>query len=78
MSAWRSFKEKESTWEDLPAEFCEVLGPADPPFSLYSELVEVQDMIDAHFSPEMQRTLSVMALAEDLPIARQFEPRHKA
>jgi hypothetical protein len=78
MSAWRSFKNKELLWEHLPAEFREVKGPADPPFAEYSEFVDIEDMLDAQFSLDMQRTLLAQCLAETLPIAREIEPRHRA
>ncbi len=78
MSAWRSFKNKESSWEGLPAEFREVKGPADPPFAEYSDFVDIEDMLDAHFSLEMQRTLLAQCLAETLRIAREVEPHHRA
>jgi hypothetical protein len=78
MSAWRSFKDKETSLEDLPAVFREVKGPADPHFAEYSELVDIEEIIDAHFSMDMQRTLFVQLLVENLPIARQLEPHHRA
>ncbi len=78
MSAWQSFKDKETSPEDLPAEFREVKGPADPPYAEYSEYVEIQDVLDAQFSPEMYRTLLAQLVAEDLTIARELEPRHRA
>jgi hypothetical protein len=78
MSAWRSFKDKTLLWEDLPAEFREVKGPADPPFAEYSDFVDIEDMLDTQFSLEMQRTLFVQCLAETLRIAREVEPRHRA
>jgi len=78
MSAWRSFKDKETPLEDLPAAFREVKGHADPPFAEYSELVDVEAMVDTHLSMDMQRTLFAQLLAENLSIARQLEPRHRA
>ena len=78
MSAWRSFKDKETPLEDLPAAFREVKGPADPPFAEYSELVDIEAIVDTHFSMDMQRTLFAQLLAENLSIARQLEPRHRA
>ncbi len=78
MSARRSFKDQETSLEDLPAAFREVKGPADPPFAEYSELVDVEEIMDAHFSMDMQRTLFAQLLAENLPIARQLEPHHRA
>ena len=77
MSAWRLFESRETPLEDLPAAFCEVKGPADPPFAEYSELVDVEEMVDTHFSMDMQRTLFAQLLAENLSIARQLEPRHR-
>ena len=76
MSAWRSFKDKETPLEDLPAAFREVKGHADPPFAEYSELVDIEEIMHAHFSTDMQRSLFVQLLAEDLSIARQLEPHH--
>jgi hypothetical protein len=78
MTTWRSFNDKETSLEDLPAAFREVKGHADPPFAEYSELVDIEGIMDAHFSMDMQRTLFAQLLAEDLPIARQLEPHHKA
>ena len=78
MSAWRSFKDKETPLEHLPAAFREVKGHADPPFAEYSELVDVEAMVDTHFSMDMQRTLFAQLLAENLSIALQLEPRHRA
>ncbi len=77
MSSWRSFSKKHIPWHDLPAEFQNVKGPADPPHAEYSNLVEIQDMVDAFISPEMQRTHYIMLLAEKLTIARQLEPAHR-
>jgi hypothetical protein len=78
MSAWRSFEDKETSFEDLPAAFRQVKGHADPPFAEYSELVDIEEIMDAHFSMDMQRTLFAQLLADDLPIDRQLEPRHRA
>jgi hypothetical protein len=78
MSAWRSFPKKRLSKDDLPAEFREVKGLADPPLAEYSHLVEMQDMLDAYISPEMQRTLCIVMLAQQLSIARQLDPRHRA
>jgi hypothetical protein len=77
MSAWRSFQDKQTQWKDLPAEFREVKGPADPPFVEYSQYVDIEEIIDDQFSMDMQRTLFVQLLAEDLHIARQFKPHHR-
>ena len=77
MSSWRSFSKKHISWHELPAEFQNVKGPADPPHAEYSNLVEIQDMVDAFISPEMQRTHYIMLLAEKLTIARQLEPAHR-
>ena len=78
MSVWRSFQDKQTPWEDLPAQFREVKGPADPPYAVYSQYVDIEELMDNQFSIDMQRTLFAQLLAEDLPIARQFEPRHRA
>ena len=78
MSAWRSFKDKETPQEDLPAAFREVKGHADPPFAEYSELVDIEAIVDTHFSMDMQRTLFAQLFAENLSIARQLEPQHRA
>ena len=78
MSAWRSFKDKESYLDDLPAAFREVKGLADPPFAEYSELVDIEAIVDTHFSMDMQRTLFAQLLAENLSVARQIEPHHRA
>jgi hypothetical protein len=78
MSAWRSFEDKHTSLEDLPVSFREVKGPADPPFAEYSELVDIEEMMDAHFSMDMQRTVFVQLLAENLSIARHLEPHHRA
>ena len=78
MSAWRSFKDKETPLEDLPAVFRKVKGHADPPFAEYSELVDVEAMVDTHFSMDMQRTLFAQLLAENMSVARQLEPHHRA
>ena len=78
MSAWRSFEDKEKSPEHLPAAFREVKGHADPPFAEYSELVDVEEMVDTHFSMDMQRTLFAQLLAENMSIARQLEPHHRA
>ena len=77
MSAWRSFGDRQTSLEDLPAAFREIKGHADPPFAEYSELVDIEEMVDAHFSMDMQRTLFVQLLAENLSIARSFEPHHR-
>jgi hypothetical protein len=77
MTAWRSFEDKATPLEDLPAAFREVKGPADAPFAEYSELVDIEYMLDVQFSPEMQRALFVQLLAENLTVAREFEPRHR-
>jgi hypothetical protein len=78
MSAWRSFEDKETSLENLPAAFREVKGHADPPFSEYSELADVEEMVDTHFSMDMQRTLFAQLLAENMSVARQLEPHHRA
>ena len=78
MSTWRSFPKKHLSWNDLPAEFRDMKGLADPPHAEYSHLVEMQEMVDAYISPEMQRTLCIVMLAEKLAIARQLEPPHRA
>ncbi len=52
-------------------------GLSDPPHAEYSNLVEIQDMVDAFISPEMQRTHYIVMLAEKLTIARQLEPSHR-
>jgi hypothetical protein len=77
MSVWRLYKEKMTPIEDLPAEFGEVKGPADAPFAEYSDYVDLEDMLNAQLSPEMQRTLFVQLFAEQLNIAREIEPRHR-
>jgi hypothetical protein len=77
MSAWRSYPKKHLSWHDLPAEFRDVKGPADPPHAEYSVLVEIQDMVDAYISPEMQRTQYILMLVEKMSIARQLEPPHR-
>ena len=78
MSTWRSFPKKNLSWNDLPAEFRDMKGLADPPHAEYSHLVEMQEMVDAYISPEMQRTLCIVMLAEKLAIARHLEPPHRA
>ncbi len=78
MSFWSSFEDKETPLEDLPVTFREVKGAADPPFAEYSELVDIEEMVDAHFSMDMQRTLFAQLFAENLSIARQLEPQHRA
>jgi hypothetical protein len=78
MSAWQSFKDKEMSLEDLPAAFREIKGHADPPFAEYSELADIEEMMDAHFSMDMQRTLLSQLLAENMSIARHLEPHHRA
>jgi hypothetical protein len=77
MSVWRLFPKKNLSWHDLPAEFRNVKGLSDPPHAEYSNLVEIQDMVDAFISPEMQRTHYIVLLAEKLTIARQLEPAHR-
>ena len=62
----------------MPAEFRDMKGLADPPHAEYSHLVVMQEMVDAYISPEMQRTLCIVMLAEKLVIARQLEPPHRA
>jgi hypothetical protein len=78
MSAWRSFKDKQTSLENLPAAFRDVQGPADPPFAEYSELVDIEEMMDAQFSIDMQRALLAQLLAENLSVDRQLEPHHRA
>lgn len=78
MTAWRSFPKKESPWEELPSEFREVKGSSDPPLAEYSYLVEIQDLVDAYISPEMQRTMCVMMVAKKLGLARKMELQHRA
>jgi hypothetical protein len=78
MSAWRSIEDKEKSLENLPAAFREVKGLADPPFAEYSELADVEEMVDTHFSMDMQRTLFAQLLAENLSVDRQLEPHHRA
>ncbi len=63
---------------DLPAEFRDIKGLADPPHAEYSHLVEMQEMVDAYVSPEMQRTLCIVMLAEKLNVAREMDPLHRA
>ena len=78
MSIWRSFLKKHLPWSDVPAEFCEVKGPADPPHAEYSHLVELQELVDSYLSVESQRTLCMMMLAERLAVARQVDTTHRA
>jgi hypothetical protein len=78
MSTWRSFPKRQLHLNDLPAEFRDIKGLADPPHAEYSHLVEMQEMVDAYVSPEMQRTLCIVMLAEKLNVAREMDPLHRA
>jgi hypothetical protein len=77
ISAWRSFKKKSLPWNDLPAEFREVKGLADPPHAEYSYLMELEDMVSSYISPEMQRAMCILMLAEKMTVARQLTPNHR-
>ncbi len=78
MSAWRSFPQKHLPVHELPAEFREVKGPLDPPRVEYSRLVDIQDMLDAFISKDMQRSLLVTMLAERMYLVREADPSHRA
>jgi hypothetical protein len=77
ISAWRSFKKKSLPWNDLPAEFREVKGLSDPPHAEYSYLTELEDIVASYISPEMQRTMCTLMLAEKMTVARQLTPNHR-
>jgi hypothetical protein len=78
MSAWREFPKKHVPVHDLPAEFRDVKGLMDPPHAEYSRLVDLQEMIDAFVSKDMQRTLLVKMLADKMNLVREAEPSHRA
>jgi hypothetical protein len=78
MSAWREFPKKQVPVHDLPAEFRDVKGLMDPPHAEYSRLVDLQEMIDAFVSKDMQRTLLVKMLADKMNLVREAEPSHRA
>ncbi len=77
ISAWRSFKKKSLPWNDLPAEFREVKGFADPPHAEYSYLTELDDIVASYISPEMKNTMFNLMLAEKMTVARQLTPNHR-
>ena len=78
MSAWREFPKKHVPVHDLPAEFRDVKGLMDPPHAEYSRLVDLQEIVDAFVSKDMQRTLLVKLLADKMNLVREAEPSHRA
>jgi hypothetical protein len=80
MASWRSFPSKHLPFDQLPVEFRNVKGPADPPHAEYSHLVFVQDLINAHIPKEQQNTMLAVLIAEKMdvrplePSQREYEP----
>jgi hypothetical protein len=78
MSAWRSFPQKHLPVHELPAEFREAKGLVDPPHAEYSRLADLQNVVDAFISKDMQRALFLTMLAEKMYIPREADPSHRA
>lgn len=77
MAAWRSFPNKHTPFEDLPAEFRFVKGPSDPSHAEYKHLVRVEEMVNAYIPQELQKTMFITMLAEKFNHARTLEPLHR-
>jgi hypothetical protein len=77
MAAWRTFSEKHTPLDQLPAQYVEVKGYLDAPHAEYAHLCRIQEMADAFIPAEMQRTMFAMMLSEKMGHAQPLQPSHR-